>query len=72
MNIIKFTKKPSLNTADEILQASIGEYESVVMLGETVEGNYFYRASQNLPCKDVLWMLEKFKLAILQQESEEE
>lgn len=46
---------------DNVLRKAIGEYESVFIIGYKPDGNMDARASMNLPCADVVFLLEAFK-----------
>ena len=50
---------------DNVLRQAIGELESVVMIGWDKNGGIDVRASTNLSNSDVLWLIEHFKMQLL-------
>ena len=55
-------------SADPVLKAAIGQYQSVVVIGYDSEGALDARASLNLRGHEILWLIEAFKLKLLNGE----
>jgi hypothetical protein len=53
------------NDPDEVIKASLGVYESVIILGWTKDDGFSGRSSLNLEIADVILLLELFKSAVL-------
>ena len=67
--IIKFDpREPS--TPDIILERAIGEFQNVVLIGYDHQGHLKCSADLNTSRKDILWMIEQFKLRFLLDDSE--
>lgn len=60
-NVTKLYQKNSAENPDNVLEQSIGEYESVLIMGYDKEGYLDIRASTNLTQAQLLWMIERFK-----------
>ena len=56
---------------DRILSGALGQLESVVVIGYTKEGEEYF-ASSKADGSDVLWSLERAKLALLSVPDREE
>lgn len=65
MNIIKFYPKDAAENPDNVLEQAIGAYESLLILGFDHEGNLDPRASTNIDIGEILIMIEKFKVKLL-------
>ena len=63
--IVKIYPPGSAKNPDSVLEQAIGEYESVFIVGYDKEGNLSARASLNIECSDVLWLIEMFKMKML-------
>ena len=61
----KVTELYPTNNPDYVLKQSLGEYESVLLLGYDEEGDLSTMSSSNLTKGDLLWMIEMFKQEIL-------
>ena len=60
--ITKFYPKDAAKNPDAVLEQAIGCYDKVLVLGWDADGNLDARASTNASKKDLLWMIEGFKL----------
>lgn len=60
--ITKLYPKDAARNPDAVLEQAIGQYDKVLVLGWDKDGNLDARASTNADRKDLLWMLEGFKL----------
>lgn len=58
---------PALS-ADPVLEAAIGQYQSVVVIGYDNNGELDARASRNLRGHEILWLIEAFKMKLLNGE----
>lgn len=56
--------QPAVNP-DTVLDAAKGQYESVLVLGYDENGVLDARASLNMQAKDILFLVECFKLKLL-------
>lgn len=61
-NVIKLC--PVLDP-DEVLSKSIGEFQSVVIIGYDHEGGLDARASLNINDAEILWLVENFKAKLV-------
>lgn len=57
--------KGAAQDPDHVLEKSKGEYKSVLVIGWDQEGILEIRSSLNLQGMECLWMVEKFKLKLL-------
>jgi hypothetical protein len=65
-NIIRFYPKDSGTNPDYILEQSIGQYESVVVIGFCKKcGELDTRASTNISFPEILWIIEQFRTFLL-------
>lgn len=64
-NVVSLRPKEPAENPDVVLEAAIGAYSKVFVMGVDKEGNLDVRASLNLPYKEVLWLLETFKHNLL-------
>ena len=64
-NIVKFYKKNAAENPDSVLEQAIGIYDEVVILGWDKNGNIDARASLKMKSRDVLWVIEIFKMKLL-------
>jgi len=55
---------PALS-ADPVLEKALGQYQSVVVIGYNDEGELQAAASMNLRSHEILWLIESFKLRLL-------
>ncbi len=55
--------------ADRVLEGAMGELESVIVIGHTTDGNEYF-ASSMADGGNTLWLLERFKTALLNIEDE--
>ena len=58
---------PALS-ADPVLEKAVGQYQSVVVIGYNNEGELQAAASMNLRGHEILWLVETFKLRLLNGE----
>ena len=58
---IKFYSKDAAKNPDYVLKQAIGQYQDVLILGWTKEGELDARASLELKHSDILWLIELFK-----------
>lgn len=63
--VVKFYPNNAAENPDNVLEQSIGQYESVFILGWDKDGFLDARASLNMKQKDCLWLMEKFKHKML-------
>ena len=63
--VTKLYTKDAAKNPDNVLEQAIGVYESVVILGYDKDGDMDVRASTNLSHEQVLWLIESFKLSLL-------
>ena len=68
--IIKLYPKNAAANPDNVLEQAIGAYDKVLVLGWDANGNLDARASTNASMKDLLWMVEGFKLDLFLAEEE--
>jgi hypothetical protein len=55
------------NDPDEVLKASLGVYDSIVILGWTKDESFSGRSSLNLTPGDAILLVELFKSAVLSE-----
>ena len=55
-------------SADPVLQDAIGLYQSVVVVGYDKDGDLLVASSKNLRSHEILWLIESFKLMLLNGE----
>ena len=67
-NTIKFYPKDAAKNPDAVLEQAIGEYQSLLIIGMTHEGELSARASLDMDETDALWIMEKFKHWLLTQD----
>ena len=63
--VAKFYPADAAKDPDNVLEQAIGEYESLVIIGYDHDGIMDARASTNIKQKDILWLMENFKLWLL-------
>jgi hypothetical protein len=63
--IVKFYKKDAANDPDAVLEQSIGQYDSVIVIGWNKDGALDPRASLNLTHRDIHWILSIFQQKLL-------
>jgi len=64
--IVKFYPKDAAKDADNVLEQAMGVYKDVILLGWDKDGHMEARATLGLKDGgDVIWLLEKFKLNLL-------
>lgn len=59
-----YTQKSS-EDPDSVLEMSMGNYQSVLILGYDDDGNLAMSSSTNLNRMEILWMIEYCKIAIM-------
>lgn len=64
-NVVKFYPKNAAKDPDAVLEQSIGEYENVFIIGWNKDGDIDPRADLGLDGKTILWLIESFKLKLL-------
>ena len=65
-NVIKLYPLEVEENPDAVIEQAIGEYESVLIMGYSSDGYLQVRASTNLDQGKLLWMIEAFKLNLLE------
>lgn len=70
--VIKIYPEGSAKYPDAVLEQAVGVYESVFIIGYDQDGKLDVRASTNLACKDILWLIETFKSKMLNGDYYEE
>lgn len=65
-DIVKFYPKGSAKDADVVLEQAVGQYSEVLVLGWDKNGDLDARATLGLKDGgDLLWLIETFKLKLL-------
>lgn len=64
-NVEKFYPKDAAKNPDAVLEQAIGEYENVMVLGWNKDGEMDIRSDTGLSKKDILFLLEAFKHAMM-------
>jgi hypothetical protein len=64
-NVVKLYPPNAAFIADNVLEQAIGQYQDVLVLGWDVEGNLDPRATLSLKNRDLLWIIEVFKMKLL-------
>ena len=65
-DVVKFYPKDSAKDADNVLEQALGVYKDVLIIGWDKDGYMETRATLGLKDGgDMLWLLEKFKLNLL-------
>lgn len=64
--VTKFYPKNAASNPDNVLEQAIGEYDSVLTLGYTKDGDMQVRASLNLTQSDINWMIDSLKKDMLE------
>lgn len=64
-SVVKFYPKGSAKNPDIVLERSLGQYESVLIMGYDTEGRFDVRSSTNLNASDMLWLIEWFKARLM-------
>jgi hypothetical protein len=62
--IIKFDPRDA-STPDLVLERAMGEFQNVVVIGYDHDGDLDCRADLNTSRKEILWLVEQFKLFLL-------
>lgn len=62
--IINIDPRPA-TTPDLVLERALGQFQNVVVIGYDLEGGLDYRADLGTSRKEILWLLEQFKLVLL-------
>lgn len=63
--IVKFHPANAADSADNVLEQSIGQFCDVLILGVDAEGHMDVRSTSGLSDPDVLFLMEKFKHILL-------
>ena len=63
MNVVRHPSSPI--SPDEILESAKGKLSEVIVIGVTDDGYRFFDCTDNT---DVIWLLEKTKLCLLNQD----
>jgi len=66
MTVIKLADLTPALSPDTVLTEAMGVYGEVVVVGYDKDGNLDARASLNLNSAQILWLLEAFKMQLLQ------
>ena len=69
--VLKIYPEGAAKNPDNVLEQAAGEYESLFIVGYDHEETLVARASTNIKKKDILWMLENFRLMLLDCEDVE-
>ena len=65
--VVEFDGLTTLDISpDSVLKSAVGKLEKVVLIGIDLDGNPYDASSFTDGC-EVLWMLEKFKLRMLDE-----
>ena len=64
-SMAEITKIHGGRDPDHVLDCAKGEYQSVVVIGFDHEGELDARASTNLTCAQINWIIDTFKLQLL-------
>lgn len=63
--VIKIYPEGSAKNPDAVLEQAIGKYDQAFIIGYDKDGRMDVRASTNMSCRDILWLLESFKSKML-------
>lgn len=64
-DIVKLYPKGSAKNPDAVLEQSLGQFDSVIVIGWNTDGELDVRASTNIDHKEILWMLSVFQTKLL-------
>lgn len=64
-NIVKLYTNNAADNPDNVLEQAAGEYESLLIIGYDNDGVLDARASTNVTQEQILWMIERFKIYML-------
>lgn len=65
-NVEKFYPRDAAKSADNVLEQAFGEYDEVLIIGWDKNGDFDARATLGLKDgKDILWLVEAFKLKLM-------
>lgn len=64
-NVVKFYPKNAAETPDLVLEQAIGQYQDVLIIGWDKDGLLNTRSSLGMTNENVIWLIEKFKLKLL-------
>lgn len=65
--VVKFYPANAADDPNNVLEQAVGVYDAVLLIGWDKDGRMECRASTNMnDGGDVLWLLEQFKLNLLQ------
>ena len=64
-NVVKFYPKNAAENPDAVLEQAIGQYQDVLIIGWDKDGLMDARSSLGLSRDNVLWLIEEFKLKLL-------
>ena len=64
-NVVKFYPKNAAEKPDLVLEQAIGQYQDAIIIGWDKDGLLDARSSLGLSHDNVLWLIEKFKLKLL-------
>lgn len=64
-NVIKFYPKNADEKPDLVLERAVGQYQDVLILGWDKDGLLDARSSLGMSSENVIWLMEKFKLKLL-------
>lgn len=64
-DIVKLYPKNSAKNPDAVLEQSLGQFDSVIVIGWNTDGELDVRASTNIDHKEILWMLSVFQTKLL-------
>ena len=72
MSVIKFTPKKQPGTADAVLEAAVGDFSELIVLGYDTDGNIDARVTNGMiDGGEILWVVEEFKRRLMAGEYSE-
>lgn len=69
-NVVKIYPENAAKNADNVIEQSIGCFESILMIGYDKDGGLEVRASTNIDRANLLWLVEQAKSLILRVDDE--
>ena len=64
-DVVKFYGKDAAKDPDAVLEQAVGEFQNVILIGWNKEGYLESRSDTNLNLKDILFLVESFKLRLV-------
>lgn len=65
MTVVHLSEIQPDRDADNVLKGAVGQYESVVIIGFDLDGEFDAQASLNMTQAQILWLVEQFKMKLL-------